>query len=487
MKKYLICLLLTCLTCLSTVSAQDVDTELMLLLDDSGSISSAHYLYQRQIMAYVRYFQNPTIWDRDPDHRLAVAFSMFGHWDQQRNLTGWKLLEDPADASRFAQEIMDITGVSSEDDPYFNLDRFAGATASGEALVWASNEILDNTFTGVRRVIDLTGNGIDDEDENADTIIKEQHAAAYASSHNVDINAIGVFEHDDPEADQFLRMITEGGFGEIVEEFREPFREALAQKIEFETVGPCALWEAISVECDPNGSGLNLVTVEVFNNFYLWRNRLTITLTSGTSPGVEIDAQTGLPILQFDLDPKTAPQGTAYASFLVDPGEGGFICFSGEICSTDSCCELQEVCIDGENCSLPCACDFDIDIVGPFQIGLAKQIDQALEGTSQKEAVKFLRALEDMNGDDEAVVNNGGQSCWRCFYAPHDFPDCWSKNVLYQWTVNGRYAGDRERLCYDFQRSGRYEICVEIYSYNESLEICSKKYCERFNILCRNQ
>ena len=124
--------------------AQEVDLELVLLADASGSIDQAEIDFQRQ-----GYAQAIT----HPDVLAAIASTLTGtiavtyvEWAaNQAIVADWTIIATPEDAEAFAAALLAPPRLAS------------GRNAIGAALLEGKRLIDANDITGLRRVIDFSG------------------------------------------------------------------------------------------------------------------------------------------------------------------------------------------------------------------------------------------------------------------------------------------------------------------------------------------
>ena len=138
----------------STVFADEdvnVDVELQLLIDTSGSISSQEYDLQMRGYSYA--FQESSIQDAILDTSdgsygsIAIQTVMWSSQSRQQTMTDWTLLDSVSSINNYA-------------DTLYNMSRpFGGQTYNAEALDYGSVLFSDNGFNGTRSVIDMSGDG----------------------------------------------------------------------------------------------------------------------------------------------------------------------------------------------------------------------------------------------------------------------------------------------------------------------------------------
>ncbi len=150
---FTLCFMLTFLVGTSSVFAQDldVDLELQLLLDTSGSISNSEYALQMDGYSYA--FNDQSIRDVILDTsdggygRIAVQTVMWSSADRQQVMSDWTLLDSGSSIDSF------VSNLNNTVRP------FSGGTYTGEALDFGASLFNDNGFNGTRNVVDISGDG----------------------------------------------------------------------------------------------------------------------------------------------------------------------------------------------------------------------------------------------------------------------------------------------------------------------------------------
>lgn len=160
--KILLAVLAGCAISSSAQAGTAVQTELSLLLDISGSVDANEYLLQRN--GYVQAFQNAAVQSlvAQATNGVAVNMIMWSGATQQYEVVGWTHLTNAASCNAFANAI----SLVARPGPY-NL------TAPGSAINYAvGNNVLDifnNGFDGLRQVIDVSGDGAENDGFNTAT------------------------------------------------------------------------------------------------------------------------------------------------------------------------------------------------------------------------------------------------------------------------------------------------------------------------------
>jgi hypothetical protein len=202
-----------------------VDVELSLLVDTSGSIDAAKFVLQRT--GYVDAFRSAAIQDAitsTADGRLGrIAVNMI-YWSgaaQQSEVVPWTLIDGSASANAFA----DAIGGTSQ--------LFFGTTAPGSAIDYAVPRFAANAFEGAARVIDVSGDGAENDG------VPTAGARAAALVAGVDrINGLPILGGD-AGLFEFYQANVQGGAGSftLAAAGFGDFGQAVAQKLAFEITG----------------------------------------------------------------------------------------------------------------------------------------------------------------------------------------------------------------------------------------------------------
>jgi hypothetical protein len=211
----LILLVVSLCFCSVPVFAESVGTELLLLVDTSGSISSGEYTLQKG--GYVSAFQDATIQAAIAarTNGIAVAYAEWSGGSQQTLAVGWTKLTDAASANAFAAA---IAGVSRS---------FAGLTAPASAINWGVPLFSSNDFDGLSRVIDVSGDG-----SRNDGAIDTAAAAAAALLAGIKVNGLPILaEEAGIQAWYQNNIVTPGGGFLVPAEDFTSFEGAVTTKI----------------------------------------------------------------------------------------------------------------------------------------------------------------------------------------------------------------------------------------------------------------
>jgi len=127
------------------VAQSDVDVELVLLADATGSIDDAEVRFQRQ--GYAAAITDPAVIAAIRNNaygRIAVTYVEWGNAVSQEVVVDWTVIDGEASAAAFAAAVLEPPR------------RTFGGNAIGSALLFGKTLLDGNDFNGFRRVIDLS-------------------------------------------------------------------------------------------------------------------------------------------------------------------------------------------------------------------------------------------------------------------------------------------------------------------------------------------
>ncbi|MBN8508628.1 MAG: DUF1194 domain-containing protein [Burkholderiales bacterium] len=209
-------------------SAIDVALELALIVDVSGSIDATEYGLQKN--GYIQAFQDATIQANigTLTGGIAVTYIEWSGAGQQSVEVGWTHITDAASSNAFATAISNASR------------NFTGRTAPGSAINFTTPLFgtetggSDNGFTSARQVIDVSGDG--QENDGATTATARNNALAAG----VDtINGLAILTTDFPNLDVWYGANIVGGTNAFVvaaSSFAD-FANAVKTKIGREIIG----------------------------------------------------------------------------------------------------------------------------------------------------------------------------------------------------------------------------------------------------------
>jgi hypothetical protein len=193
----------------------------VLAVDSSGSISEQRLMMQ--IQGYLDALRHPLFIDavRGGRHgRIALTFIEWTDARRQDQVVGWRLIEDETGAHAFAQAIHDA------------LRPLPGWTSISAAIDFSVGLLLNSGFSAERRVIDISGDGANNDGRP----VTEARDAAVAAG--VTVNGLPIVEVE-PELETYYRENVIGGPDAFVVVARDTgsFGEAVLRKLLVEVAG----------------------------------------------------------------------------------------------------------------------------------------------------------------------------------------------------------------------------------------------------------
>jgi hypothetical protein len=242
----------------SAAKVQEVDLELLLGIDVSGSIDDVEAQLQRE--GYIAAFRHPMVVRAIRSGilgRIAVAYVEWAGFGHKKVIAGWTLIHDRASADAFAARL-------TREPP-----ETARRTAIAEAIQFAVPFFDSNDFTGLRRVFDISGDGPnnwgDPVDEARDAAVKK----------GVIINGLPIMNDRPsfsgrapmPDLDLYYKKCVIGGPGAFIVVARNfnDFASAVRRKLILEIAGlaprDAPNWKPRARVSAPGGGGIRPVLV----------------------------------------------------------------------------------------------------------------------------------------------------------------------------------------------------------------------------------
>lgn len=198
-------------------SAQtNVDVQLVLAVDASGSVSNERFILQQR--GYAAAFRSPRLLEAirgGANRAIAVTMTQWTGPLQQIQAVPWTLVGDERSMHAFADA---IDGAERQ--------LFGGGTSISGAIDHAMTLLSDTSFAGGRRVIDVSGDGSNNRGRPAEDARDE------AVRQGVNINGLPILSLE-PSLDDYYRDHVIGGPGAfvIVASSYESFAEAVLKKL----------------------------------------------------------------------------------------------------------------------------------------------------------------------------------------------------------------------------------------------------------------
>ncbi|MGQ0662976.1 MAG: DUF1194 domain-containing protein [Pseudomonadota bacterium] len=211
--------------------AVEVDLELVLAVDVSRSIDGDEYALQKQ--GYAEAFAHPAVIraiQSNPLRQIAVTVVEWGGSDFQKVVVPWTVLSDEESGTLFGEAIMRAPR------------SFWGWTSISGAIDFSAKLFGAAGLKGTRRVIDVSGDGINNSGRPAELARDEAVKAGIVINGLVIMNdrpTPGVMPRPQPPLDDYFRGSVIGGPGAFViaiEDFTT-FAYAIVNKLIKEIAG----------------------------------------------------------------------------------------------------------------------------------------------------------------------------------------------------------------------------------------------------------
>ncbi|WP_420013748.1 DUF1194 domain-containing protein [Tateyamaria sp.] len=236
--RFVLCLLLIFATPVRADDRTEVDVELFLAVDVSRSMQPFELEIQRRGYANAlrsREVQNALA--RSMLGRIAITYVEWAGAGNQRVIVPWTLIQNQSDADNIAAQIT------------AHFDEGLRRTSISSAIDFATTSIELNDFNGLRRVIDISGDG----PNNMGTPVTEARDRTVAQG--ITINGLPLMTHGAdafarwsiPDLDAYYTSCVIGGPGAFVLPVTDwaEFEDAVRRKLVLEIAGrPARLYRA---------------------------------------------------------------------------------------------------------------------------------------------------------------------------------------------------------------------------------------------------
>ena len=206
-----------------------VDVELVIAVDVSYSMDPDEQALQRE--GYVEAISSRDFIDavrKGPNGRIAVTYVEWASVNEQKVIVPWQVIDGPEAAGAFVQALNAAP------------IRRASRTSISGALIFATGLFEQSPFKGIRRVIDVSGDGTN----NQGPLIEATRDEVLARG--ITINGLPIMLKepnisflDIPDLDHYYEDCVIGGPGAFVvpARAREQFVEAIRKKLLLEVAG----------------------------------------------------------------------------------------------------------------------------------------------------------------------------------------------------------------------------------------------------------
>jgi len=196
----------------ASVRAQQVDLEIVLAMDGSGSISSDEFLLQ--VIGTAAALKDPGVQHAilsGPTGRVAIAAVIWSDAAFPKYPTEWHLLNSPGAIDGFAQRLLNFNNPANASK---RQGKGGGGTGIGDGIVYALEMIRSNRFAGSRKVVDVSGDGVETDPwfKKAFTL---PDARQLAKAQGVTVNGLAILT-DNWKLDHYYREEVISGPGSFV-------------------------------------------------------------------------------------------------------------------------------------------------------------------------------------------------------------------------------------------------------------------------------
>lgn len=192
--------------------AQQVDLEIVLAMDGSGSISSDEFLLQ--VIGTAAALKDPSVQHAilsGSTGRVAIAAVIWSDAAFPKYPTEWHLLNSTQTINAFAQRLLNFNNPANASK---RQGKGGGGTGIGDGIVYALEMIRRNRFNGARKVVDVSGDGVETDPwfKKAFTL---PDARELARAQGVTINGLAILT-DNWKLHQYYRAEVISGPGAFV-------------------------------------------------------------------------------------------------------------------------------------------------------------------------------------------------------------------------------------------------------------------------------
>ena len=202
-------------------------------MDASGSISEQEYLLQlRGTASAFRDLEIIEAIQAGPVGKIAVALMLWSDASNPKEKSSWFILSDSQSSNQFANYVENF---QVNDDDTLSMGG-GGGTGIGSGVQEALSMLATNGHNGLRKVVDVSGDGIETEFSFSKGVMIRD-AKLLAALQNVTINGLPILGPNYPELDRYYReevIIGPGAFivtAESFDDFGRAIREKLLREI----------------------------------------------------------------------------------------------------------------------------------------------------------------------------------------------------------------------------------------------------------------
>ncbi len=220
-----------------TARPQSVDVKIILAVDASGSINRTELRLQLDGIAAA--FRDKDVLRAiisGPHRRISTAMLIWSDAAYRKIPTKWHIVHNRSTAENFASEVEDF---ARDFGGVFSV--VGGGTGIGDALAYALNMMADNKAFAARRVIDVSGDGVETPPWSKGAIELPQAREAARLS-GVMVNGLAIL-NDNPNLDNYYRRNLIVGRGSFVmkvaqlNDYGDAIRKKLLRELQSNVIG----------------------------------------------------------------------------------------------------------------------------------------------------------------------------------------------------------------------------------------------------------
>ncbi|MGI9407309.1 MAG: DUF1194 domain-containing protein, partial [Hyphomicrobiaceae bacterium] len=210
----------------TSAKASDVDLEIVLAVDASGSVDDAEFRLQLLgIAEALRDGRTQRAILSGPHGKIAISMLIWSDAAFPKFQTPWHILSDAASANDFADKAETFHRKAGR-----SRGIGGGGTAIGDAVAFAMRMLEENGISAIRKVVDVSGDGIETPPWFG-TAVQLPEARHLAREQNVMVNGLAILT-DFTELGEWYRQHVIVGPGSFVVEAHgfEDFKRAMREK-----------------------------------------------------------------------------------------------------------------------------------------------------------------------------------------------------------------------------------------------------------------
>lgn len=207
----------------SKAAAENVALELVLAIDVSSSVNESEY--DLQMLGFAEAFRHPavvTVIESLGSKGMVVTLVQWSGAETYVQAIDWTRIRDRASSEAFAEKVQNAPRLIE-----------GGATAIGDAMLFARALIELNSYTGIKRTVDVSGDGIANQGKQPAV------ARALLNADNITVNGLAIL-NEEPRLGAYYKAGVVGGpnaFLVTATDF-EDFARAIRIKLITEIDGP---------------------------------------------------------------------------------------------------------------------------------------------------------------------------------------------------------------------------------------------------------